>query len=419
MDANYILGKLNTFKGQTQILIYNQDTKDIIRGILSTHEQYKSEYDKIYQYFLCDTIEGSSKKIWNFLKSNVPYYIESENTQYLKSPSGILCTPSDCKSYSLFANGVMDAIKRNTGENFDVCYRFASYELFNKNYQHVFSVIKFDNKEIWIDPVLSSYNQKKYPYYFIDRKIKNSYSLGRVGALVAMSGIQKNSVGSEATSYLTDAATAAAFAVTGNYVGAASAIMQGVMTAIANAHGSDAPHWQSILSKYDDNTKAITYLDYIQTLPPETGGNGDSQIARFAQSFQLFPNLFNSGNVSQDIADAWNKQLDFARSKSTSGDANSADILAAYINFSNTTPSGFIQNGMISKDGVIAAGNTGLLELATFQKQYSAAPQYVAPSVFNSSSTTSTNSGSGLKLSTILLIGAGGFLLYKTIKKKR
>lgn len=413
MDANYILGKLNTFKGQTQILIYNQDTKDIIRGILSTHEQYKNEYDKIYQYFLCDTIEGSSKKIWNFLKSNVPYYIESENTQYLKSPSGILCTPSDCKSFSLFANGVMDAIKRNTNENFDVYYRFASYDLFDKSYQHVFSVIKVDDKEIWIDPVLNNYNEKKYPFYFMDRKIKNSVTLGKVGALVAMSGIGSN----EVASYGTDAANAAVDLATGNFVAAGSSIIQGVMTAIANAHGTDAAHWQNTLTQYNDNVKAITYLDYIQTLPPDTGGNGDSGIARFAQAHQLFPNMFTNGSVSFDIANAWNAQLDYARSKTTQAAAQSSDILAAYINISNQTPSGYIQNGLISKDGVLAAGNTGLLELATFQKQYASAPQYAPP--VSSSISISANGGQGLSLSTILLFGGGGFLLYKLLNKKR
>jgi len=414
MDANYILGKLNTFKGQTQVLIYNQDTKDIIRGILHTHDQYKSEYDKIYQYFLCDTIEQSTKKVWHFLKNNVPYYIESENTQYLKSPSGILCTPSDCKSYSLFANGVMDAIKRNTNENFDVYYRFASYDLFDKSYQHVFSVIKTDQKEIWIDPVLNNYNEKKYPFYFMDRKIKSSYALGKVGALVAMSGIGSN----EVASYGTDAANAAVDLATGNYLAAGSSIIQGVMTAIANAHGTDALHWQSVLQRFSDNVKAITYLDYIQTLPAETGGNGDSQIARFAQSHQLFPNMFTNGSVSFDIANAWNKQLDYARSQSTAADAGSADILAAYINISNENPSGFIQNGLISKDGVLAAANTGLLELATFQKQYASAPQYLPP-VSNNSISIPANGGQGLNLTTILLFGGGGFLLYKLLSKKR
>ena len=307
----------------------------------------------------------------------------------------------------------MDAIKRNTTENFDVYYRFASYDLFDKSYQHVFSVIKVDDKEIWIDPVLNNYNEKKYPFYFMDRKIKNSVTLGKVGALVAMSGIGSN----EVASYGTDAANAAVDLASGNILGAASSIIQGVMTAIANAHGTDAAHWQSTLTRFSDNIKAITYLDYIQTLPPETGGNGDSQIARFGQAHQLFPNMFTNGSVSFDIANAWNAQLDYARSKSTQADAQSADILAAYINISNQTPSGYIQNGLISKDGVLAAGNTGLLELATFQKQYASAPQY-APAV-SSSISISANGGQGLSLSTILLFGGGGFLLYKLLNKKR
>ena len=412
MDANYILGKLNTFKGQTQVLIYNQDTKDIIRGILHTHDQYKSEYDKIYQYFLCDTIEQSTKKVWHFLKNNVPYYIESENTQYLKSPSGILCTPSDCKSYSLFANGVMDAIKRNTNENFDVYYRFASYDLFDKSYQHVFSVIKTDQKEIWIDPVLNNYNEKKYPFYFMDRKIKSSYTLGRVGALVAMSGIGSN----EVASYGTDAANAAVDLATGNFLAAGSSIIQGVMTAIANAHGTDAGHWQSTLTQYSDNVKAITYLDYIQTLPAYTGGNPDSQEGRFVQALQLFPNMFTSGSVSEDICQAWDDQ--WAIMYKATPHKQDPNILNCRFSASSPAPSTFIMNGMISKQGVLAAGNTGLIQLTTFQKQYASAPQYLPP-VSNSSISIPANGGKGLNLTTILLFGGGGFLLYKLLSKKR
>ena len=107
--------------------------------------------------------------------------------QILRSPSAILASNIvgiDCKGYATFANGVMDAYRRNTGKNFDVYYRFASYDPFDSTPQHVFAVINENGVEYWIDPVLDQFDEKKQPYYFKDKKIKNM-------ALVAMSGINK------------------------------------------------------------------------------------------------------------------------------------------------------------------------------------------------------------------------------------
>lgn len=182
VNKNVIIGKLTPFTGKKNVVQYNQDANDIIAGILNTHEKYKTEYDKIYQYFIGNDLEETTYNVWNFLKVNVPYFIEPEETQYLKSPSGILSTKSDCKSYALFSNGVMDAIRRNEGWDFDVSYRFASYDPFDKTPQHVFSVVTNEGNETWIDPVLDSYNQHKQPYFYKDKKIKNM-------ALVALSGI--------------------------------------------------------------------------------------------------------------------------------------------------------------------------------------------------------------------------------------
>ena len=183
ISKNLILGKLTPYTNKQSVVTYNQDATDIINGILETHEKYKSEYDKIYQYFVGYDLEDTANNIWEFLKNNVPYYIEPEDTQFLKSPASIICTEGDCKSYALFANGVLDAIRRNTGEDFKLAYRFASYDPLDQTPQHVFSVIDPGTKyEIWIDPVLDAFDQRKQPYYIKDKKIQNM-------ALVALSGI--------------------------------------------------------------------------------------------------------------------------------------------------------------------------------------------------------------------------------------
>ena len=91
-------------------------------------------------------------------------------------------TGSDCKNFSLFFAGLLDSYRRNTEENFELCFRFASYDGSNKP-EHVFVVINPNtNNEIWCDAVLSYFNEKKQPNYFKDKKIKNM-------ALMALSGI--------------------------------------------------------------------------------------------------------------------------------------------------------------------------------------------------------------------------------------
>jgi len=195
VSSNTILGKLMPFMNQQSVVVENQGVNDIIGGILDTHKKYQKEYDKIYPYFIGNDLYETSKNIFTFLKKNVPYYIESNDCQYLKSPSSIVSTPSDCKSYALFSCGVLDAIKRNTGEDFEVIYRFASYDPFDKVPQHVFCVVRGEGEEFWIDPVLDKFDEKKQPYFFKDKNINNM-------ALVGLSGVntqQNKAVGSTIT----------------------------------------------------------------------------------------------------------------------------------------------------------------------------------------------------------------------------
>ena len=198
ISKNTILGKLNPFLNQQNVVVENQGVNDIITGILQTHNKYIDEYDKIYPYFIGSDLQETSKNIFNFLKKNVPYYIESNELQFLKSPSSIISTPSDCKSYALFSCGVLDAIKRNTGEDFEIVYRFASYDPFDKVPQHVFCVVSGDGEEFWIDPVLNKFNEKKQPYFYKDKNV-NKMSLVGLSGVGAM---QNEGVGSTLTDVL-------------------------------------------------------------------------------------------------------------------------------------------------------------------------------------------------------------------------
>lgn len=182
ISKNFILGILPPFQNKQNVILENQNVSDIITGILNTHKKYAKDYDKIYKYFIGEDLEQTGRNIFDFLKNNVPYFIESNELQYLKSPSSIISTKGDCKSFALFACGCLQAFARNQNPDLEVYYRFASYDPFNKTPEHVYCVVKEYGQEYWIDPVLDRFNQRKEPYFYKDKKLNTM-------ALVGLSGI--------------------------------------------------------------------------------------------------------------------------------------------------------------------------------------------------------------------------------------
>ena len=188
VNRNVLIGKVSPFLNKREIIENNQDTTDIIDALIKNHYKYASEYDKVFRYFDGGSVEETAFNVWQFLKDDFKYTIEPEKMQILRSPAAILASNMvgiDCKGYATWAAGTMDSYRRNTGKDFEVYYRFASYDPLDKTPQHVFCVVKENGVEYWIDPVLDQFDEKKQPYYYKDKKIKNM-------ALVAMSGIGRH-----------------------------------------------------------------------------------------------------------------------------------------------------------------------------------------------------------------------------------
>jgi hypothetical protein len=178
LSRSFLLNQISGFQNNKNVIVEDQSTGDIIKAILDTHPKYKDDYKKIAPYFKGTNEIKSCEKIWNFLKKNIRYVVESESKQYVRSPAAILKQAvSDCKCYSLFIGGICDALKMK------FCYRFASYNTYNKQPGHVFVVVNpGTNNEIWIDPVLSYFNYKKPYYYKIDKQPKMAiYSISGIG----------------------------------------------------------------------------------------------------------------------------------------------------------------------------------------------------------------------------------------------
>ena len=184
MQKNLLLGRLKSFGGNSKMLVRDQQVPDIISAMLSAHKMYASEYDKISQDFYSGDGIQTAKKLFDFLKKNVQYKIESDKSQRIMSPSAILSLgKNDCKNYALFIMGVLDSLKKKGLINNKIYYRFASYRLLDEIPHHVFAVIQDqDGKEYFIDPVLSKFNERKTYYHKIDKQPSMPlYSVSGIG----------------------------------------------------------------------------------------------------------------------------------------------------------------------------------------------------------------------------------------------
>lgn len=172
VTVGMLLKELPAYKDEWLLIHPEQSVKDIIVEVLDAHEEFAPYYDTIALYFDSDSISEICKNLYMFLKNNIRYKEEKEESQTTALPTGLLVRGiGDCKHYSGFCGGVLDAINRLTGKKINWNYRFASYDFATKTPHHVFVVVKEnDGKEIWIDPTPLA--DVLDPAWQIDKKIK-------------------------------------------------------------------------------------------------------------------------------------------------------------------------------------------------------------------------------------------------------
>lgn len=184
VNRNDILGRLTPYFGNKVKLTESQSTNDIIKEILNAHKKYAADYDRIAPQFWRGSVKASCKYVFNFLKKNVKYKIEPDSRQSVKSPAAIIATGAnggfnDCKHYSLFFAGLLDAWRRS-GKKINFCYRFANYRFLDNKPHHVFVVVNPGGNEIWCDAVLGSFDEKKQYINKIDKKPMALYSISGI-----------------------------------------------------------------------------------------------------------------------------------------------------------------------------------------------------------------------------------------------
>ena len=186
MNDKILLQKISPYNANKNLIVSNQTTGDIITGIIEMQQKYCNDYKKLLPYFEADNLEDTANNVFEYLKNNFKYVIESENLQSLRSPSAIISTGKkigiDCKQYSLFFAGILsEYIKKYNLKN-KLYFRFAGYE--GKPIGHVFVYFLDDNKnEIWCDCVLNYLNDRSIePTKYKDKIINNM-------ALITISGV--------------------------------------------------------------------------------------------------------------------------------------------------------------------------------------------------------------------------------------
>lgn len=175
MTTNELLGKLPPFQGSKVKVTEKQSVSRIMKDLMSAHQDYSADYDRIADYFYTGSEEETEKMLFDFCKENLRYKVESIKTQTVQSPTAILVLGEmrgvDCKHYASFIAGVLDALNRQGKNNFNWIYRFASYDVNEKIPEHVFVVVNNAGYETWIDPVLD-YFDDRYPYPIFIKDIK-------------------------------------------------------------------------------------------------------------------------------------------------------------------------------------------------------------------------------------------------------
>src|SRR5438132_726564 len=105
-----LLSVLPPYRDEWIVVKDDQDVKDIIKCVLEYHKKFAGDYDKIVEYFYDEDEKQFCKNIYDFLKSNIRYKEEGDEDQTTALPGGYLTRGvGDCKHYSGFAAGIIDA----------------------------------------------------------------------------------------------------------------------------------------------------------------------------------------------------------------------------------------------------------------------------------------------------------------------
>jgi hypothetical protein len=183
MQKASLIAALQGTQPKPYMAVDRQTAGDIMREMMECHNDCKSHYDRIYQFFEGGDIVDICYRLWKFCRTQLTYEEEDVNVQNVSCPYTILTYGKvDCKNYALFIGGVIDAMKRH-GLAVVWNFRYASYELWDPIPGHVFIVVNPNTDDIWVDPVLPDFNNHLFYWYKKDKRPKASQAMAGIGRL--------------------------------------------------------------------------------------------------------------------------------------------------------------------------------------------------------------------------------------------
>lgn len=150
-----IIGILPEFKNNQQLIASRQLTGDIIREIDKMHHNEKKNYSKIAEQFWTGDVLSTCQNLYNYLRKNITYREEPGAKQTVKTASAFLNQGyGDCKHYSSFVAGVIDALS-DMGYPVSVKLAYVNSVDNSENYHHVFPVVTDTEtgREIFVDAI--------------------------------------------------------------------------------------------------------------------------------------------------------------------------------------------------------------------------------------------------------------------------
>jgi len=137
------------------------DTQGIIDTVLYADPKagtYTKDFAKTLKGI---TVYDTCRNLWQFIKEQIPYKIDSPGYQWIKSPGRLWSEKAgDCKSFSLFTASVL----KNLGITYG--YRFVSFDSSDPTPTHVYVYVPSPNGEILIDAVWTGPFNTEKPYTY-------------------------------------------------------------------------------------------------------------------------------------------------------------------------------------------------------------------------------------------------------------
>lgn len=262
-----MLEVLPPYEGNDLLIKSEQSTRDIIREVLDAHQFFAGDYDRIINFF-SNNPKYLYRDLFRFLQNNVRYEIESEKNQTTMSPAAILAlSRGDCKHYSSFIGGILDAKNRAGDGAYDWSYRFAGYR--NEPIGHVYIVV-YGAKgadDIWIDPAplpgdfnrftARTFNDRMIePTTFKDLK-PQQMSLNRISGIGQPAGFVSTAIVKRAELFVTDKNGDPCGSCIGRYD-------------LASENGMDSPYTVKTSYLMESAPQEYGYEDYssVQTMQP-------------------------------------------------------------------------------------------------------------------------------------------------------